>query len=116
MFNSANLALQETGRSVSLSNSSESLPLPPASFSGEPSGNLSIDGPTVLKLKARKPSRDGTLKPAQASEIYLTTQDLKELLKDLSADPAVAGKYVRLLSSGQGRKKMFPTIPRLLWV
>ena len=92
LFNSANLALQETGRSVSLSNSSESLPLPPASFSGEPSGNLSIDGPTVLKLKARKPSRDGTLKPAQASEIYLTTQDLKELLKDLSADPAVAGE------------------------
>ena len=92
LFNSANLALQQTGRSVSLSNSSESLPLPPASFSGEPSGNLSIDGPTVLKLKARKPSRDGTLKPAQASEIYLTTQGLKELLKDLSADPAVAGE------------------------
>ena len=47
---------------------------------------------TILKLKAQKPSRDGTLKPAQASEIYLTTQDLKELLKDLTQDPAIAGE------------------------
>ena len=47
---------------------------------------------TILKLKAQKPSRDGTLKPAQASEIYLTTQDLKELLKDLTKDPAIAGE------------------------
>jgi len=47
---------------------------------------------TNLKLLARKPSRDGSLRPAQASEIYLTTQDLKELLKDFTKDPAIAGE------------------------
>ena len=53
---------------------------------------LTESGQTFLKLQARKPSRDGTLQPAQASEIYLTTQDLRELLKDLTKDPAVAGE------------------------
>ncbi len=52
----------------------------------------SVPENTFLKLKARKPSRDGTMRPAQASEIYLTTQDLKELLKDLTKDPAIAGE------------------------
>ena len=47
---------------------------------------------TKLNLVAHKPLRDGTLKPAQASEIYLTTQDLKELLKDMTEDPAIAGE------------------------
>ena len=32
------------------------------------------------------------LRPAQASEIYLTTQDLKRTLKDLTKDPAVSGE------------------------
>jgi len=52
----------------------------------------SVPENTFLKLKARKVSRDGTMRPAQASEIYLTTQDLKELLKDLTKDPAISGE------------------------
>jgi hypothetical protein len=47
---------------------------------------------TKLNLVAHKPLRDGTLEPAQASEIYLTTQDLRALLKDLTKDPAIAGE------------------------
>lgn len=47
---------------------------------------------TVLRLKASKPSNDGSIQPAQASEIYLTTRDLKELLKDLDAGSAIAGE------------------------
>jgi hypothetical protein len=71
----------------------ENLPEPPTPATpGENTEELKYPGKTSLKLQARKPSRDGTLQPAQASEIYLTTQDLKELLKDISADPAVAGE------------------------
>lgn len=92
LFSSANLALQHNDRSTSLPSDSSFLSQSPSAFSPKNPESLHIDGPTVLKLKARKPSRDGTLKPAQASEIYLTTQDLKELLKDLSSDPAVAGE------------------------
>jgi len=47
---------------------------------------------TKLNLVAHKPLRDGTLQPAQASEIYLTTRDLRALLTDLTNDPAVAGE------------------------
>ena len=32
------------------------------------------------------------MQPAQASEIYVTTQDLRELLKDLNAGPFIAGE------------------------
>lgn len=49
-------------------------------------------GPGVLKLRARKPGRDGSLQPAQASEIYLTTRDLRELLKDFEMGSAVLGE------------------------
>jgi len=45
-----------------------------------------------LRLRAHKPTRDGKLQPAQASEIYVTTQDLRELLKDLNAGPFIAGE------------------------
>jgi hypothetical protein len=54
--------------------------------------NSHIPSSTSLNFIARKQSRDGTIHPAQASEIYLTTQDLKELLQDLSKDPLVAGE------------------------
>jgi hypothetical protein len=55
-------------------------------------GKISSPNETNLNLIARKPSRDGSMHPAQASEIFLTTQDLKELLKDLSVDPAISGE------------------------
>ena len=53
---------------------------------------LHVPDRTKLNLVAHKPLRDGTLEPAQASEIYLTTQDLRALLKDLTKDPAIAGE------------------------
>ena len=39
----------------------------------------------VLKLRASKPSGNGKLIPAQASQFYLTTQNLNDLLKGLSS-------------------------------
>lgn len=47
---------------------------------------------TSLKLLARKPTRNGDLLPAQASEIYLTTRDLKELLSGMYTEPLIAGE------------------------
>ena len=92
LFNSANLALKQPVPKSLGSSYQEELPEPPP-FAEEQAQMVSDLGrPTVLKLQARKPSRDGTLKPAQASEIYLTTQDLKELLKDMTKDPAIAGE------------------------
>lgn len=93
LFNSANLALRQPSHLSKTEKYSQSLPDPPSRVSSNIEvESLKSDGPTILKLKARKPSRDGTLKPAQASEIYLTTQGLKELLKDLTKDPAVSGE------------------------
>jgi hypothetical protein len=93
LFDSANLALKTPVLTSSTTLYTENLPEPPIL---EPTSSqaerLTESGQTFLKLQARKPSRDGTLQPAQASEIYLTTQDLKELLKDISSDPAVAGE------------------------
>jgi hypothetical protein len=47
---------------------------------------------STLMLKARKPNPEGKLEPAQASEFYLTTQNLNDLLQNLEAGPAVAGE------------------------
>ena len=93
LFNSANLALKQPLHRPDPSNY-KSVRSQPAIYSSSNDYNevSKPNGPTVLKLKARKPSRDGTLRPAQASEIYLTTQDLKVLLKDLTKDPAIAGE------------------------
>ena len=93
LFNSASLALANPSSSGNEDAFNKSIPEPPNSMVN--SNDLETSktvGRTVLKLKARKQSRDGTLMPAQASEIYLTTQDLKELLKDISSDPVVAGE------------------------
>ena len=37
---------------------------------------------STLKFKARKPNLEGKLEPAQASEFYLTTQNLNDLLQN----------------------------------
>jgi hypothetical protein len=93
LFGSANIALKTPVLTSSTTLYSENLPEPPILEStSSQADRLTESGQTFLKLQARKPSRDGTLQPAQASEIYLTTQDLRELLKDLTKDPAVAGE------------------------
>ena len=84
----------------SLSSPAQNIPAPPA-FTGKPkpiplaevavSNRSELPSTTSLRLRAHKPTRDGKLQPAQASEIYVTTQDLRELLKDLNAGPFIAG-------------------------
>lgn len=64
------------------------LPFPQADNSKELFPVLS----STLKLKARKPNFEGKLEPAQASEFYLTTKNLNDLLQDIDAGPAVAGE------------------------
>ena len=90
LFSSATTALQSSP--TIQASSYLSPPQPPASINKGSFQDLQFDGRTFLTLQARKPSRDGTLQPAQASEIYLTTQDLKELLKGIGSDPVVAGE------------------------
>ena len=66
-----------------------------SSFEGQNSKDSnSAESPslTTLRLKASKPTNDGSIQPAQASEIYLTTRDLRELLKELNVGPAIAGE------------------------
>ena len=90
LFNSASTALQS---SPTVQTSSYlSPPQPPARVKEVSLQDLQFDGRTFLTLQARKPSRDGTMQPAQASEIYLTTQGLKELLKGIGSNPVVAGE------------------------
>ena len=93
LFGSANLANRTPSPRKSFPAYTENLPEPPVSPSPRSDDAVTNhSGKTSMKLQARKRSRDGTIKPAQASEIYLTTQDLRELLKDLSADPAISGE------------------------
>jgi hypothetical protein len=93
LFSSAKVALQSSSPASNQIAFTGSLPEPPSvNDFGEVTPDPANAGLTSLILQARKPSRDGTLKPAQASEIYLTTQDLKELLKDMTQDPAIAGE------------------------
>jgi hypothetical protein len=48
--------------------------------------------PANLKLKASKRTKDGRIQPAQASEFYLTTQNLRELFKDMDVEHALSGE------------------------
>ena len=73
---------------------------PPSSFSSASPDLDSLTPPEfpatfdasegVLKLRASKPSGNGKLIPAQASQFYLTTQNLNDLLKGLSSESAIA--------------------------
>lgn len=47
---------------------------------------------SVLKFKASVRTPQGAERPAQASEFYLTTQNLHDLLSDLNLDRAIAGE------------------------
>tara|TARA_B100001093_G_scaffold18636_1_gene16920 strand:- start:2633 stop:3934 length:1302 start_codon:yes stop_codon:yes gene_type:complete len=67
------------------------LPAPPPGFQTS-TVSLADPGKTVLKLRASKSTTDGRMQPAQASDIYLTTQNLQELFKDLDAGELLAGE------------------------
>jgi len=78
----------EISQKVSSRPKTSSQSLPPTANSEELFPVLS----STLKLKAHKPNHDGKLEPAQASEFYLTTQNLNDLLQNMDAGPAVAGE------------------------
>ena len=75
-----------------------SIPTPPiqTSFAPptvvKPKSTARSSASSTLKFKAKKPNHEGELEPAQASEFYLTTQNLNDLLKNLESDPAIAGE------------------------
>ena len=73
-----------------------SLPEPPVLdkiVENFPSKSYSSDfSKSVLKFKASVPTPQGTERPAQASEFYLTTQNLHDLLSDLNLNQALAGE------------------------
>jgi len=73
-----------------------SIPLPPPMLDNVPSSNDSLpklmNSKSVLRFKATVPTSQGTSRPAQASDFYLTTQNLQELLGELNIDRAVAGE------------------------
>ena len=52
---------------------------------------------SILKLKASVPLPDGGVRPAQASEVYVTTKNVAELLSELDLEDAVAGEVSSLV-------------------
>ena len=73
-----------------------SIPLPPPMEEFKPSrsipSNVASNSKSVLRFKATVPTSQGSSRPAQASDFYLTTQNLQELLGELKIDRAVAGE------------------------
>ncbi len=60
---------------------------------------------SILKLKASVPMPDGKAKPAQASDFYVTTKNVTELLSKLNLEEAVAGEVSSLVELwGQAEK------------
>ena len=72
-----------------------SLPPPPTIAESEsryPLQRYSKLARSVLKFKASVPTAQGKERPAQASDFYLTTRNLQDLLSDLNLDSALAGE------------------------
>ena len=69
--------------------------------------------PANLKLKASKRTSDGKVLPAQASDFYLTTRDLQELLKDLDAQQALAGEVKSVAEIWAAAEKNHSTNPEI---
>ncbi|MDG1324575.1 MAG: hypothetical protein P8P49_02330 [Opitutales bacterium] len=73
-----------------------SLPLPPTMAESENQYPLQRYNKkfakSVLKFKASVPTPQGTERPAQASDFYLTTRNLQDLLSDLNLERALAGE------------------------
>jgi hypothetical protein len=78
------------------SNDFLSLPMPPTLEESEkefPFQSYPLpQAKSVVRLKASVPTPQGTHRPAQASDFYLTTQNLHDLFGDLNLDRALAGE------------------------
>ena len=72
------------------------IPLPPSMEEMDSYSSQSVrsnrNEKSVLRFKATVPTPQGRGRPAQASDFYLTTQNLQELLGELKIDRAVAGE------------------------
>ena len=66
-----------------------------------------------LSLKASMRTSDGKVLPAQASDFYLTTQDLRELLKDMDAEQALAGEVKSVAEIWAHAEKNLSTNPEI---
>ena len=93
---SAPLTTKITPREEKLPNSDFlSLPPPPTIAESEsryPLQRYNKLARSVLKFKASVPTPQGKERPAQASDFYLTTRNLQDLLSDLNLDSALAGE------------------------
>ena len=69
--------------------------------------------PGNLKLKASMRTSDGKILPAQASDFYLTTRDLRELLKDMDAEQALAGEVKSVAEIWANAEKNLSTNPEI---
>ena len=69
--------------------------------------------PGNLKLKASKRMSDGKVLPAQASDFYLTTQDLRALLKDTDVGHALAGEVSSVAEIWAHAEKNLSTNPEI---
>ena len=78
------------------SNDFLSLPMPPTLEESEkefPFQSYPLpQAKSVVRFKASVPTPQGTHRPAQASDLYLTTQNLHDLFGDLNLDHALAGE------------------------
>lgn len=63
----------------------------------QPKGSDVDPAGSILKLKASVPMADGGVRPAQASEVYVTTKNISELLSELELEKAVAGEVSTLV-------------------
>lgn len=66
-----------------------------------------------LKLKASKRTKDGRIQPAQASEFYLTTQNLRELFKDMDVERALSGEIKSVAEIWAHAEKNLNTNPEV---
>jgi len=71
------------------------------------------DVPANLKLKASKRTKDGRIQPAQASEFYLTTQNLRELFKDMDIERALSGEIKSVAEIWAHAEKNLNTNPEV---
>ena len=69
--------------------------------------------PANLKLKASKRTKDGRIQPAQASEFYLTTQNLRELFKDMDVERALSGEIKSVAEIWAHAEKNLNTNPEV---
>ena len=71
------------------------------------------DVPANLKLKASKRTKDGRIQPAQASDFYLTTQNLRELFKDMNVERALSGEIKSVAEIWAHAEKNLNTDPEI---